>query len=171
MFGVQERRDLVAKLEEHRVKLMEIVATLDDEAGNTPLKLGDRSPKGQLLHVVEMERHYVWDWAGRARDEDSPDFSRRGSSTTEEAPSVDPANVLTVAELVERLNQQRDLTYRFIAGTSDEEMERVGRNTPFGDLTVHQFLKSVYRHDQMHQDEVLGQESSYVVVNQEGRRL
>ena len=79
--------------------------------------------------------------------------------------------MLTVAELVECLYQQRNLAYRFIAETSDEEMERVGRNTPFGDLTVHQFLKSVYRHDQMHQDEVLGQESSYVVVNQEGRRI
>ena len=78
---------------------------------------------------------------------------------------------MTLPKLVDHLNQERVLTYRFIAETSDEEMERVGRNTPFGDLTVHQFLKSLYRHDQMHQDEVLGRESAYVITNREGRRL
>ena len=59
MFGIKERRELIAKLEEHRLGLLEIVATLDEEAGNTSLKPGDRSPKGQLLHVVEAEHHYV----------------------------------------------------------------------------------------------------------------
>jgi hypothetical protein len=76
LFGIKERRELIAKLEEHRLGLMEIVATLDEKAGDTPLKPGGRSPKGQLL--------YVWGWARCARDEEPPDLSQRDPDATGE---------------------------------------------------------------------------------------
>ncbi len=172
MFDVKDRRDLVEKLEENRQALLEVVATLDEKQAETPQKAGDRSPKGQLLHLAEAEHHYVWEWARRSRDEDSPDLAGLPDpGATGEAPLFDHANEIPLAQLLERMEQERQLTVRFIAETADSEMERAGRNTPFGELSVHQFLKSLYRHDRMHQDEVLGRESTYVVTTQEGRRL
>ena len=172
MFEVKDRRDLIEKPEENRKALLEIVATLDEKQAETPQKVGDRSPKGQLLHLAESEHHYVWTWARRSRDEDSPDLKGLPDpGATGEAPLFDEANEIPLAELLQRLERERQLTYRFIAETADSEMERTGLNTPFGDLSVHQFLKSLYRHDRMHQDEVLGRESTYVVTTQDGRRL
>ena len=171
MFDVKDRRDLIEKLEENRQALLEVVATLDEKQAETPQKAGDRSPKGQLLHLAEAEHHYVWEWARRSRDEDSPELSGSDPGATGEAPLFDHANEIPLAQLLERLEHERRLTYRFVAETADSEMERAGRNTPFGELSVHQFLKSLYRHDRMHQDEVLGRESTYVVTTQEGRRL
>ena len=168
MFDVKDRRDLIEKLEENRQALLEVVATLDEKQAETPQKAGDRSPKGQLLHLAEAEHHYVWEWARRSRDEDSPDLSGSDPGATGEAPLFDHANEIPLAQLLERLEHERRLTYRFVAETADSEMERAGRNTPFGELSVHQFLKSLYRHDRMHQDEVLGRESTYVVTTQEG---
>ena len=172
MFDAKDRRDLIEKLEENRKGLLEVVATLSEEQAETPQKAGDRSPKGQLMHLAEAEHHYVWTWALRSRDEDSPDLAGLPDpGATGEAPLFDHANALSLTELLAKLEHERQLTYRFIAETADSEMERTGRGTPFGDLSVHQFLKSLYRHDRMHQDEVLGRESSYVVTTQDGRRL
>ena len=72
MFDARDRRDLIEKMEENRKALLEVVATLDEKQAETPQKAGDRSPKGQLMHLAEAEHHYVWTWAKRSRDEDSP---------------------------------------------------------------------------------------------------
>jgi hypothetical protein len=76
-----------------------------------------------------------------------------------------------VPELLARLEAARAVTWRFIAETADGEFDLPARNTPFGDLTVHQLLKSLYRHDQMHLDEMLGRESDYHITTLDGRRL
>ena len=72
------------------------------------------------------------EWARRSRDEDSPDLSGSDPGATGEAPLFDHANEIPLAQLLERMEQERQLTVRFIAETADSEMERAGRNTPFG---------------------------------------
>ncbi len=166
-----ERRELISKLEANRQKLMELARELDDDKLKSPNKEGDRSPKGMLMHLAQTEHSYVFNWAKRARDENSPDLKREGGEGGGEAPLFNEANPVTVDELISSLEKSRLATLRFVAETSDEEFERVGRNTPFGDLTVHQFLKSLYRHDQMHIDEIIGVDSAYEVRTTDGRRL
>ena len=166
-----ERRELISKLDANRQKLMELAKGLDDDKLKSPNKEGDRSPKGMLMHLAQAERSYVFSWAKRARDENSPDLKRDGAVGDSEAPLFNEANPVSVEELISSLEKARIATLRFIAETGDEEFERVGRNTPFGDLTVHQFLKSLYRHDQMHIDEMIGMDSAYEVRTTDGRRL
>ncbi|MBI2888074.1 MAG: DinB family protein [Chloroflexi bacterium] len=170
MFTPQDRRDLVAKLESHRDALFRQAESLPVERLTSAWKEGDRTPMGMLLHVISAERRYRDDWARRARDEDAPDL-RQGGEAQGGAPLFEEANQMSREELVQRLKQERLLTLRFIAETGDTEFDRKGRNTPFGDLTIHQLLKSLYRHDQMHIDEMAGQPSRYVVTTQDGRRL
>src|SRR5713101_4461948 len=169
MVTPEERRDLTSKLEANRQKLMELVTELNDDNLKSPKKDGDRSPKGMLMHLAQTEHSYVFNWAKRARDEDKPDLKTGGSGG--EAPLFNEANPLSVDELISSLERARLATLGFIAETADAEFERVGRNTPFGDLSVHQFLKSLYRHDQMHIDEIAGVESAYEVRTTDGRRL
>jgi hypothetical protein len=42
-----------------------------------------------------------------------------------------------------------------------EEFDRRASNALFGSLTVMQWLRSYYRHDRMHVDQIGGQEPSY----------
>ena len=171
MFTKKDRRELVSKLEEHKNSLLEVISGMNHENADKPWKESDRSPKGQLLHLVEAEHLYVTLWAKRSRDEDSPDLSIASSDLSNEAISGEDPLKSTLEELTIMLSEQRRSTYKFIAETSDDEMELLGMNTPFGNLSIHQFLKSLYKHDQMHQDEINGTESSYIVTNQDGKRL
>lgn len=171
MFTAQDRRELIQKLEAHREALFTQADSLPQERLTKAWKEGDRTPMGMLLHVISAERMYRDDWARRARDEDEPDLRRGLANPTAGAPLFEEANQMSKEELVQRLQEERIATLKFLAESSDAEFERKGRNTPFGDLTVHQLLKSLYRHDQMHIDEMAGKESTYVVTTQDGRRL
>lgn len=168
------RQDLLERLEANRKRLLEIVAEMSEEQLVWPHKPGDRSPKGQLLHVAETELSYVERWARRARDEDRPDVGvdrQAARQASAEAPLYDEANALSLAELLSRLEKSRENTLKFLQETPDDQFPRVARNTPFGDMTVWQLLKSLYRHDEMHWDEILGRTSRYVVETADGRRL
>lgn len=167
----QQRRELIAKLKEHRKALMEEVAKHSEKEMEGRHKEGDRTFKAMLDHLASAEWHYVNNWAKRARDEDEPDVGRPSTGSTGEAPLFEEANKMTVAELVAQMKAARENTLRFIAETSDSEFDRKALNTPFGDLTVYQFLKSLYRHDQMHVDEIRGEESQYVIITRDGRRM
>jgi hypothetical protein len=168
MITPEDRRTLVEKLDQHRQALLTEVAARTEAAMAGRQKPGDRTFKAMLDHLATTERHYVDDWARRARDEDEPDVGRPVGG---EAPMHEEANELSVPELLARLEAARAVTLRFIAETADGEFDRLARNTSFGDLTVHQFLKSLYRHDQMHLDEMLGRESEYNITTLDGRRL
>ena len=174
-----ERRELLEKLEGKRAQLLEIVAQMSEDTLTRPRKPGDRSPKGQLLHMAEAEWHYVEGWARRARDEDAPDLGASNEPAPfqdpegqeDSAPLYDEADDLSLSELLTRLDKARQNTLQFIQETRDDQFPRQGRNSPFGDLSVIQFLKSLYRHDEMHYDEVQGKESRYTVTTRDGQRL
>ena len=169
-----ERRELLEKLQQNRERLLEIVAQIPEEDLVRPHKPGDRSPEGQLLHLAQTEWGYVERWACRARDEEEPDVGQASLAegrSPSDAPLYEEANEMPLSELLDRLEAARQNTLRFIEETRDNQLARIARNTPFGDLTVYQLLKSLYRHDEMHHDEILGKESRYVVETVDGRRL
>ena len=96
---------------------MELVRELDDDNLKNPKRDGDRSPKGMLMHLAGTEHSYVFNWAKRARDEDSPDLKTGGAGG--EAPLFNEANPVSVNELISNLEKARLATLQFIAETSD----------------------------------------------------
>ncbi|MBM3275611.1 MAG: DinB family protein [Candidatus Sericytochromatia bacterium] len=160
---------MVAKLAAHRKELLDIVDTHDDAWFAERAKEGDRTRKGMLKHLAEAEHSYIEVWAKRARDEDNPNLGNRGSIGT--APLLDEALKLSLAELRQRLDEQRVRTLQFIAETGDGEMERPIHGTPFGTLTVKQCVKSMYRHDRMHIEEMLGKPQSYDIRTRDGTKV
>lgn len=171
MITPQERRELIAKLEEHRKALLEEVSKRNDKEMQGRHKEGDRTFKAMLAHVASTEWSYVNNWARRARDEGEPDVGWPSTGGGGGDPMFEEATKVDVAELLSQMQAARENTLRFTAETADGEFDRKALNSPFGDLTVYQFLKSLYRHDQMHLDEIRGQESQYVVVTRSGQRL
>lgn len=170
IFSVSDRRELIEKLDRNRNALLEFISQMGHQESETPWKEGDRSPKGQILHLVEAEHTYVSIWAKLSRDEMEPDLSTITNTFSKALGERDP-HTLSLEDLIDMLHKQRISTYKFIAETADEEMNLVGQNTPFGNLSVHQFLKSLYRHDQMHEYEIKGIESSYIITNQDGQQI
>jgi hypothetical protein len=168
---VKERRDLVVKLAEARLALVQEVGRLPAPRLTTPAKDGDRSPLAMLLHIITTEQMYRDQWAKRARDEESPDLVINSAVTQVIEPGFGEANRMDVPTLLASLEAERVLTLAFIAETADSEFDRVGKNSLFGDLTLHQYLKSLYRHDLMHVDEMAGRSGRYQITTQDGRKL
>jgi len=66
-----------------------------------------------------------------------------------------------VGEHTAEMRRQREKTMAVIAAMSPEDFERRASNALFGSLTAMQWLRSYYRHDRMHVDQVSGQEPTY----------
>jgi len=119
---------------------------------------GQWSVKQQLAHLAEMETSYRA-WVQRALEEDGADVSRvRGEP---------PAIPLTDAQghgvpaLTAQLREQRARTVALIESLTPEQFERTASQPMFGTLTVMQWLRSYYRHDRMHRDQIAGREPEY----------
>ncbi|MER3485130.1 MAG: hypothetical protein C4345_03285 [Chloroflexota bacterium] len=74
---------------------------------------------------------------------------------------IERANAHTVAELLAALAAERERTLAFIAALTPEQFDRRASHRLFGSLTVLQWLRSFYRHDRMHIDQMAGREPSY----------
>src|SRR6185295_19417725 len=98
-------------------------------------------------------------WVQQALDHDDPDVSRvRGDRVA--IPLTDAAE-RTVAELTAQLRAERERTLATIASMSPEQFERTASQPMFGRLTAMQWLRSYYRHDRMHRDQIAGKEPEY----------
>ena len=173
MLNQSERRILLDKLINNRELLLELIQNLSNDQLVDRKQDGDRTPKGMLFHIAETENNYVWNWAKRSRDENNPDLSntQNASNSNKMAQLFEEANEWDTALLIEKLRLIRESTLRFIAETNDTEFDSLGKNSPFGDLTVHQFLKSLYRHDQMHINELSGKEQTIIITGADGQQL
>ena len=119
---------------------------------------GQWSVKQQLAHLAEMETAYRA-WVQRALEEDGADVSRvRGEAP--EIPLTD-AQSNTVSALTAQLRAQRARTIALIQSLTPEQFERTASQPMFGALTVMQWLRSYYRHDRMHRDQIAGREPEY----------
>ena len=173
MLNQSERRILIDNLINNRKILLDLIQNFSNDQLVNRKQDGDRTPKGMLFHIADTENNYVWNWAKRSRDEKTPDLSNipneSNSNTTTQL--FEEANEWDTDLLTEKLRVIRESTLRFIAETNDAEFDLLGKNSPFGDLTVHQFLKSLYRHDQMHINELTGKEQTIIITGADGQQL
>ena len=59
------------------------------------------------------------------------------------------------------MRRQREMTMQLIESLSPGDYDRTASNKPFGSLTVMQWLRSYYRHDRMHVDQLSGRDPTY----------
>jgi hypothetical protein len=157
--AIQELLDKMAA--ERDALLVQAEALTEDAASFAPADAEGEagwSPKEQLAHLAEMETAYRR-WVERALAEDDPDVGMTGGDRV--AIPLTAAAGRTVAELTAQLREQRDITIRLIASMSPEQFERTASQPMFGRLTVMQWLRSYYRHDRMHRDQMAGRDPSY----------
>ena len=67
----------------------------------------------------------------------------------------------SVNELTAQLRRERETTLALMASMAPEQFERTASQPMFGRLTVMQWLRSYYRHDRMHRDQMAGREPTY----------
>lgn len=164
-----ERAEMLAKFQQHRQALLAQLDGVSDEQASQPQPgaEGEWTIKQQLAHLAlaeEVYRHCAVD----VRDQDRPDLAHYWETGNMQA--VDTANARPLSELIAQIESEREQTLAVIAATPDAALERQGVNTPFGDLSIGQLLRSIYRHDRMHLDQIALRPMSFVPrVADEGR--
>jgi uncharacterized damage-inducible protein DinB len=158
----QQIDELIGKMTQQRDALIAQIESFSDEAASVePLDRegeGQWSVKQQCAHLAEMETAYR-SWVRRGLAEENPDVtSDRGERT---AITLEDANAHSVAELTQQLRDQRAITLDLIKTMRLEDFERTATQRMFGTLTLLQWLRSYYRHDRMHADQVAGREPEY----------
>ena len=66
-----------------------------------------------------------------------------------------------VADLLRELSSARSDTLAAIDGLTGDDLKRSGKHLLFGEMSVLQMLRSLYRHDRMHMDQMAGREVSF----------
>jgi DinB superfamily len=158
----QQIDELLDKMAEERGRFLAQAAVLSEEdAARRPEgQTGEAEwcAKEQLAHLWEMERSYIA-WVKAALRENGADLSGvRGEPT---AIPIERARDHAVAELIDALKAERAGTVQFIRSLTPEQFDRTAKSPMFGDLTVLQWLRSFYRHDRMHTDQIAGRQSEY----------
>ena len=152
--------DLFAKMTEERARLLALAEGLNEEQALFVPENAEGeaqwTAKEQLAHLASMETSYRA-WVEKALAEDEPDVST--AVPNRPAIALEEANKHSLAELVAELRGQREKTLAMMRGLAPEQYERKGSNRLFGSLTVMQWLRSYYRHDRMHVDQISGRVS------------
>ena len=162
MASDQDRSELLSKMESERSRLLDVLSSLNESAAESaPSDVEGEaqwSAKQQASHLTEMETAYRgWVEAGIA--EDNPDVtSLRGEAV---AIPLEQAHEHSVSEHVASLKAQREKTIKLIQGMDLEQFDRTATHKWFGTLTLLQWLRSYYRHDRMHVDQMSGREPEY----------
>jgi hypothetical protein len=155
--------DLLVKMKEQRELLLAEAESLSDEAAGLAPPDGEGeaawSAKQQLAHLAEMETAYRA-WVQRALAEDDPDVTS-GTDVPPPAIRLEQAAGRSVADLAAQLRVERATTMRMIEAMTPEQYDRTAQQRMFGRLTVLQWLRSYYRHDRMHRDQMAGRDPNY----------
>lgn len=162
MADQQGIRELLDKMSTERDALLAQAEAISDADASRPGAGAEGeaqwSVKEQLGHLAEMETNYRA-WVERALEEDGADVSRvRGERP---AITLTEAGAHAVPELSAQLRDQRARTLGLIESMAPEQFERTASQPMFGALTVMQWLRSYYRHDRMHRDQIAGREPEY----------
>src|SRR3990170_2370054 len=150
--------ELIEKMAEEREKLLGALTALSEEEASTSPGEGEWTQKQQMAHLCEMESAYRA-WVGRALEEDGANVD--GVFGERPAVQLEGANEYSLSEHLAELRRQRETTMRMIEGMAPSDFDRRATNSIFGTLTVMQWLRSYYRHDRMHYDQVRGEEPTY----------
>ena len=151
-----ELEELLGKIESQRGQLVGQARQMtDEEAGHRPSE-GQWSAKEQVAHLATYERHWL-EWALAVRD-------KPGSQVgpTEGNPEAYPeAQAGSLDDVLQGLAAARSDTLAAIEGLTAEELQRKGNHLLFGEMSVLQMLRTLYRHDRMHMDQIGGREPSF----------
>jgi hypothetical protein len=151
--------ELTRKMAEERARLLDVLERLDEAEAATPTTgEGEWNAKQQMSHLCEMETAYRA-WVARALQEDGADLD--GVRGEPPAIPLKQASEHSVGEHAGEMRVQRAKTLALIEALRPEDFERRASQRMFGSLTVMQWLRSYYRHDRMHYDQVRGVEPEY----------
>ena len=149
---------LIARLNEERAKLLATVAGLSETEVTRPLPTseGGWSVKDILAHVAISEAANLA-FAKRMVTEGNPvqippdkgpfDLDRWNNSQVRR-------QQLTWAQVQADLAAAHQETLAFVAGLEEAQFDRRGVQAVFGEMTLGQLLKILYRHDRMHREEI-----------------
>ena len=161
--GSALRADLLEKLSAHHQEMIETVQRLSEDELRVPPQPDAWSALQQIEHQILGED--IWtSMAARAAVEDEPDLTELWNKykiVEEQNPFPPPGEPRSLDELLVALEERRAKTLELIASIPDDAFQRVGLNTGWGDLSVIQMLRGVYRHYRMHIDQILQKESSF----------
>jgi hypothetical protein len=151
-------KDLKEKMALERGKLLAVLEPLSEEEADTPAQPGEWNAKQQMSHLCEMEAAYRA-WVERALEEDGTSLDGIGGQPV--AIPLERANLDSVSDHIAEMRRQREKTLAVMETMRPEDYDRKATSQIFGTLTVLQWLRSYYRHDRMHYDQVRGEEPSY----------
>ena len=155
----EQVQELKEKMRAERGKLLGALEALgEDEAERSTSGEGAWSAKQQMAHLCEMESAYRA-WVQKALDEDGAAVD--GVFGERPAIPLEQANEHTAAAHIAEMRRQRSETTAMIDAMRPADFDRTASNKIFGSLTVMQWLRSYYRHDRMHYDQVRGEEPTY----------
>ena len=161
-----ELEELLQKLESHRRELVHQVQEMTEEEASRRPAEREWSAKEQLVHLAAFERLWL-EWAMKVRDEPGSDVGPPRPN-----PSAYPeAETRSLADLLGELGSARSDTVAAIEGLTDDELKRRGKHLLFGEMSVLQMLRSLYRHDRMHMDQMAGREGSFRPRTPGGERI
>jgi hypothetical protein len=157
------RRDVIEKLQAHHDEIVTVVRRRSGDELRRPPQPGEWSALQQLEHLLLADD--IWtSMAVRAATEDEPDLTELWAKyrvVEESNPFPPPGNPRSLDELLAALEQRHHQTLAIIDSVPDEALARVGRNTGWGNLTVLQMVRGVYRHYRMHIDQIEEREQSF----------
>jgi hypothetical protein len=158
-----ERLDLIDKLSSHYEEMVSVLKQRSEGELTAAPKPGEWSPLQQIEHQLLAES--IWAaMAKRAATEEEPDLAELWATyrkVEEQNPFPPPSAPRSLDQLQAALAQRHQDTMQLLAATPDSAFVRVGRNTGFGNLSVLQMFRGVYRHYRMHIDQIEGREPSF----------
>ena len=155
----EQVQELKEKMRAERAQLLDALEALrEDEAERSTSGEGEWSAKQQMAHLCEMETAYRA-WVENALTEDNPNVDNVFGGPP--AITLTKAHNHTTGEHVAEMRRQRALTEAVIDNITGDQLERTATQQMFGTLTVMQWLRSYYRHDRMHSDQVSGRDPAY----------
>ena len=151
-------KQLREKMALERENLLPALERLSDEQASAPAKGEEWSAKQQMSHLCEMEAAYRA-WVETALAEDGASLDGVGGEPV--AIPLERAQLHPVSEHVAEMRRQRQMTLAVMERMQAEDYDRKATSAVFCTLTVMQWLRSYYRHDRMHYDQVRGEEPAY----------
>jgi hypothetical protein len=159
--------ELVEKLDQEHAALVSIVSSLSDEQARATVHdaVGEDqwSALQQLAHLAMQYRIYaLWVEACVAGNDADGTVDLGKVPVTYPPIQIEEANEHRVEEMLAQLEAERTVVPALIARLTFDQYERAGKSPIFDrPMTVFQWLKSYYRHDRMHRDQIEGRKLEY----------
>lgn len=158
----EELADLYRKLADHRRQLLRMLEAMPEEHAEVHPN-GEWSVKQQLAHLCHAEEAWV-DWALTVLEKPGSQVGQTREEGQVFTREVDTADRMPLKYWVTRLKTTRAQSLRRLASAplTPETLHRKGVHRTFGEMTVLQFLRALYRHDRMHMDQIAGRPPSFI---------